>query len=307
VPSALAFGALAIDTNDGARHGAASDEATVGAARARALAECGDRCNVVIAFRRFCAAYAADRTPGSRAWGRSGAPTQAEAERKALDNCRLYDGNACEVRLSACDSDAGSGGVASFEFEPPVVPDGWSRFEQRVLQDQMPDYTRTRTRRIDYFRPRDLPEGSLTRLVDDFFDFIDSEVMPVAPDRRFKVLISRKSQHADNLRALFGDTSPPDFGGFYPREDVLAVVGVGSCSRSAITILGASTKLRDVSIGSISIRSSRIRTMPAGKVISGWLAPSCGGTAASRISSIVYMTAISRDGRITSPPRSIAR
>jgi hypothetical protein len=236
VPSALAFGALAIDTNDGARHGAASDEATVGAARARALAECGDRCNVVIAFRRFCAAYAADRTPGSRAWGRSGAPTQAEAERKALDNCRLYDGNACEVRLSACDSDAGSGGVASFEFEPPVVPDGWSRFEQRVLQDQMPDYTRTRTRRIDYFHPRDLPEGSLTRLVDDFFDFIDSEVMPVAPDRRFKVLISRKSQHADNLRALFGDTSPPDFGGFYPREDVLAVVGVGPGTMTSLLI-----------------------------------------------------------------------
>jgi hypothetical protein len=168
-PPALASGALAIDANDGARHGAAFDQATVEAARARALAECGEGCTVVVAFRRFCAAYAADRTPGSRAWGRSGAPTQAEAERKALDNCRLYDGNACQVRLSACDSDAGSGGVASFELEPPVAPDGWSRFEQRVLQDQMPDYTRTRTRRVDYFHPRDMPEGSLTpRLLDDF-------------------------------------------------------------------------------------------------------------------------------------------
>jgi tetratricopeptide (TPR) repeat protein len=226
-PSALAFGALAIDANEGTRHGAAFDQATVEAARARALAECGDGCTVVVAFRRFCAAYAADRTPGSRAWGRSGAPTQAEAERKALDNCRLYDGNACQVRLSACDSDARSDGVANFELEPPVVPDGWSRFEQRVLQDHMPDYTRTRTRRIDYFHPRDLPEGSLTRLLDDFFDFIDLEVMPVASDRRFKVLISRRSQHVDNIRALFGDTSQPGRGRFYSREDVLATYDVG--------------------------------------------------------------------------------
>jgi hypothetical protein len=235
-PSALASGALAIDANDGARHGAAFDQATVEAARARALAECGDGCTVVVAFRRFCAAYAADRTPGSRAWGRSGAPTQAEAERKALDNCRLYDGNACQVRLSGCDSDAHSGGVASFDLEPPVAPDGWSRFEQRVLQDQMPDYARTRTRRIDYFHPRDMPEGSLTPLVDDFFDFIDLEVMPVAADRRFKVLISRRSEHADNIRALFGDTSRPGFGTFYSREDVLAVVGVGPGTMTSLLI-----------------------------------------------------------------------
>jgi tetratricopeptide (TPR) repeat protein len=227
-PSARAFGVLAVDANEGTRHGASSDQATAEAARARALAECGSGCTVVVTFHRFCAAYAADHTPASRAWGRSGAPTQAEAERKALDNCRLYDGNACQVRLSACDSDALSGGVASFEFEPPVVPDGWSRFEQRVLQDQIPDYTRTRTRRVDYFHPRDMPEGSLTpRLLDEFFDFIDLEVMPVAPDRRFKILISRRSEHADNMRALFGDTSRPGFGTFYPRDDVLATVGVG--------------------------------------------------------------------------------
>src|SRR5262245_14523170 len=105
-PSALAFGALAVDAIQGTRHGAASDQPTVAAARERALAECGGGCTVVITFHRFCAAFAADRTPGSLSWGRAAASTQAEAQDKAVDYCRLYDGKACQVRVTACDSDA---------------------------------------------------------------------------------------------------------------------------------------------------------------------------------------------------------
>jgi uncharacterized protein DUF4189 len=99
-PSALAFGALAVDASQGTRQGASSDQPTVAAARERALAECGAGCTVVVTFHRFCAAFAADRAPGSPSWGRAGGSTQAEAQDKAIDYCRLYDGKACQVRVS---------------------------------------------------------------------------------------------------------------------------------------------------------------------------------------------------------------
>jgi Domain of unknown function (DUF4189) len=222
-PPALAFGALAVDASPGTRHGAASDQPTVAAARERALAECDGGCTVVITFHRFCAAFAADRTPGSPSWGRAGGSTRAEAEDKAVDYCRLYDGKACHVRVSACDSDAATAGAARFERDPPAMPTGWSSFEQNVAQDQASDYRRTRTRRVDYFHPRDVSVDNLARLVDAFVDFLDSDLIRVPPDRHFKVLISRnRAQHVENIRAFFGDADQPGLVRFYPREDVLA-------------------------------------------------------------------------------------
>lgn len=49
---ALAFGGLAIDVI-GTRYGASFGQVTLKAARARALAECGGGCTVVITFHRF--------------------------------------------------------------------------------------------------------------------------------------------------------------------------------------------------------------------------------------------------------------
>jgi Domain of unknown function (DUF4189) len=222
-PSALAFGALAVDASQGTRQGASSDQPTVAAARERALAECGAGCTVVVTFQRFCAAFAADRAPGSPSWGRAGGSTRAEAQDKAVDYCRLYDGKACQVRVSACDSDADPAGAARFERDPPAAPTGWSSFERKVVEGQEADYIRTRTRRADYFHSRDVSVESLTPLVDDFVDFVGLELIRVAPDRRLKILISRnRAEHVENVRTLFGDTDRQSSGRFYPREEVLA-------------------------------------------------------------------------------------
>jgi hypothetical protein len=120
--------------------------------------------------------------------------------------------------------------VAAIIATVAVVPDdaraeaaGWNEFEQRLDQGEITDYERTRTRRVDYVHPRDIVVEKFVAVVDGFFDFVDAEVAPLAPDRRFKVLVSRDpTEHGEKMRTLFGDKNPLTMGTYYPREGVLA-------------------------------------------------------------------------------------
>jgi hypothetical protein len=118
-PSAFAFGALAIDDNHGTRQGIAVNEISPEAARANALAKCGDGCRVVVTFESTCAAFAADQTPGSpiASWGYALAAPRAEAF--ALGRCERQGGMDCSVRVMACE---GRRLVRGFARGEPGVP-----------------------------------------------------------------------------------------------------------------------------------------------------------------------------------------
>ena len=93
------MGALAVDERRGDQWGWAVDSETAGAARARALRECGAGCTVVLTFAR-CGAFAADRDADSTAvgWGESYA-SAADAQRVALSECSARGGGSgCVVR-----------------------------------------------------------------------------------------------------------------------------------------------------------------------------------------------------------------
>ena len=97
------MGALAVDERRGDQWGWAVDYETAGAARARALRECGAGCTVVLTFAR-CGAYAADQDAGSTAvgWGESYS-SAAEAQQAALSECSARGGGSgCVVRAWGC-------------------------------------------------------------------------------------------------------------------------------------------------------------------------------------------------------------
>jgi hypothetical protein len=119
---AFAFGALAVDANQGSRHGFSFDQRTTEAARVLAAGQCGGGCKVVVTFNRTCAAYAADQTPGSTVYGWAYAPNQTQAQNMALGYCRQHQGTACQLRVWACDGNRGADGVARFEGEAPARP-----------------------------------------------------------------------------------------------------------------------------------------------------------------------------------------
>jgi hypothetical protein len=101
---AFAIGALAIDSNQGARFGFAYDHASINDAESRALNECGNGCQVVKTFTSGCAAYAADQADGSSiyGWGTGSNPNYAQSN--ALNYCRNYGGSQCIVRSWGCNS-----------------------------------------------------------------------------------------------------------------------------------------------------------------------------------------------------------
>ena len=116
-------GALAVDERRGDQWGWAVDYKTAGAARARALRECGAGCTVVLTFAR-CGAFAADQDAGSTAvgWGESYA-SAADAQRVALSECSARGGGSgCVVRAWGCNG--------------PVVEEGLSldRAARRQVQ-----------------------------------------------------------------------------------------------------------------------------------------------------------------------------
>ena len=94
-------GALAIDEGQGDQYGWAVDYETAGAARQRALSECGSSCSVVLTFER-CAAYAADQDAGSTVYGWAESYDSASgARQRALTECGTR-GSGCTVRVWGC-------------------------------------------------------------------------------------------------------------------------------------------------------------------------------------------------------------
>ena len=95
-------GALAIDEGRGDQYGWAVDHETAGAARQRALSECGSGCSAVLTFER-CAAYAADQAASSTAFGWAESYGSAdEARQRALAECGSRGGSGCTVRVWGC-------------------------------------------------------------------------------------------------------------------------------------------------------------------------------------------------------------
>src|SRR3954469_18243349 len=72
----------------------------------------------------------------------------------------------------------------------PARADDWPSFERKVQAGAEPDYTITRARMVDYYHRRDQPVDAFATLVDSFLDFLDAELIPVSPDRRYKVFLS---------------------------------------------------------------------------------------------------------------------
>ena len=99
--NAFANGALAIDSNQGSQYGFSYNQSSMSAARSRALSECGGSCSVVKSFSSGCAAYAADQSSGSTAYGWGTGSSSSKAKSNALSYCR---GSNCIVRAWGCNS-----------------------------------------------------------------------------------------------------------------------------------------------------------------------------------------------------------
>jgi Domain of unknown function (DUF4189) len=103
---ANAAGALAIDTNHGSHFGYSYGYARQGDANRRAIQECGAHgCHVVVQFRHACAAYAADQTRGSTAYGWGIQSSRFAAQNRALAECAVRGGrgSSCIIRVWGCD------------------------------------------------------------------------------------------------------------------------------------------------------------------------------------------------------------
>lgn len=100
----FAWGALAINGNQGKQYGFSYDYSTSNDAQNRALNECGRGCYIVKTFSSGCAAYAADQAYGSTAYGWGTASNGSEAQSTALNYCRQYGGKQCIVRAWSCNS-----------------------------------------------------------------------------------------------------------------------------------------------------------------------------------------------------------
>ena len=118
-----AAGALAIDENQGQKWGWAIDYPTVAEAIARAKKECGEKCYVPLVFSSGCAAYAADQTKGSTAWGWGRSDKGETARSRALSECSKRGGAGanCIVRSWGCHSKKGAGGSAAQSGERAFV------------------------------------------------------------------------------------------------------------------------------------------------------------------------------------------
>lgn len=121
--SAHATGALAIgepqNLADGFASGWSTGQESEDIANAKAYEQCRDKadapdqiralCKVVRTFTNQCVAIALDTEPGATGTGYAVAPSRAEAERKALDDCRATAGNRsqhCRVINGGCDGNA---------------------------------------------------------------------------------------------------------------------------------------------------------------------------------------------------------
>jgi len=110
--AAHAFGALAVDSNQGDAYGFSFAQANPEAARNAAVAKCGKDCKAVVYFRNICAAYAADQAEGSTVYGWGYAPNKERAQALAMSYCKK-NGSACIIRVWACETPIRNDGKAT--------------------------------------------------------------------------------------------------------------------------------------------------------------------------------------------------
>jgi len=103
VTSIYAYGALAIDSNQGQQYGFSYNHSSQHSADNRALNECGGNCQIVQRFSNQCAAYAADQTFNSTVYGWATAASASTAKNNALQHCRRHGGQSCLVRVWGCE------------------------------------------------------------------------------------------------------------------------------------------------------------------------------------------------------------
>jgi len=110
--SAMAAGALAIDSNQGSAYGFSYGYSSQRDANNRALSECGGGCHVVVHFSHACAAYAADQAQGSTAYGWGiyepgvvGGSGESRSKNRAISECASRGGSnaRCIIRVWGCD------------------------------------------------------------------------------------------------------------------------------------------------------------------------------------------------------------
>lgn len=97
------FGALAVDSPQGARWGYSYNHPNARLAGMRALKECGANCKIVVRFENGCAAYAASQEEGSTVYGWGKSASAEDAKNRALLECNAR-GNQCIIRTWACSS-----------------------------------------------------------------------------------------------------------------------------------------------------------------------------------------------------------
>jgi hypothetical protein len=102
--AAHASGALAINGNQGQQYGWAVNYRSLGDASREALMQCGSGCSVVFEFHGTCAAYAADQSAGSTAYGWAYDRTAVQAQLAAISYCESRGGTSCMVRVWGCDN-----------------------------------------------------------------------------------------------------------------------------------------------------------------------------------------------------------
>jgi hypothetical protein len=103
IGNAFAYGAGAIDSDQGSAWGYSYGLPTQDEANSKALDECGDGCHVVIRFNKACGAYAADQSSGSTAYGWAIATTKRAAQKNAIKYCEKNGGTDCIIRVWGCD------------------------------------------------------------------------------------------------------------------------------------------------------------------------------------------------------------
>lgn len=97
------FGSIAISEDDGSYGFGFGYESRLGA-EARALKECHEfasNCIIAVSLRDACGALAL----ADNSWGAQLGNSIIEAEKKAIETCRAYNGKNCQIKVSICSYD----------------------------------------------------------------------------------------------------------------------------------------------------------------------------------------------------------
>jgi len=105
VVSAESHAAGALATGRCGAYGYSYDDISSEAAAMRARAQCkGKDCAVITSFSKTCAAFAIDAKNACGPSGWAKAPTLANAQNIATEQCHRFGGKTCVIRAWACDA-----------------------------------------------------------------------------------------------------------------------------------------------------------------------------------------------------------